>query len=358
MPPAAGRLAHIERHREDILRIVGSLHTGAVRAYDVIRMLSRDGRPTPLGDAIAHYGWIAKTLHILRPVDEPGCRRQVKVRADLQEGCHSPARKIFHDRSGQLHQRYQDGVEDRIGAHGRERDAALAGGRALRNAGLGAGALLATACLAGDTTALQAPAAVTGLAHLAAAALAWSVHLHAHPAAAPAKDREDGPAPRMRALPAANVAYLIHQPFSDCYGSWRSMEKLDRDGRTRAIGGSNFHPDRLADLIVHNGIVPAVNQIETHVFFCAAWILGASVNRRWSSPASARASSRSSASWDTARAARAAASRTAWASVVSAAVGEAVSSRGCLPVRAAGHARPGSGESFIEFLPSPPGMPP
>ncbi|MFI6793167.1 MFS transporter [Nonomuraea sp. NPDC050383] len=94
-------------------------------------------------------------------------------------------------------------------AHGRERDAALAGARALRNAGLGVGALLATACLAGGTTALQALAAVTGLAYLAAAALAWSVHLHAHPAATPARDRTDGPAPRMRALLAANVIYVF-----------------------------------------------------------------------------------------------------------------------------------------------------
>ncbi|NUQ99821.1 MAG: aldo/keto reductase [Streptomyces sp.] len=61
--------------------------------------------------------------------------------------------------------------------------------------------------------------------------------------------------------------YLIHQPFGDYYGSWRAMEKLHRDGRTRAIGVSNFHPDRLADLITHNETVPAVNQIETHVFF-------------------------------------------------------------------------------------------
>ncbi|WSM09700.1 transposase [Streptomyces sp. NBC_01716] len=53
---ARGRvdLAHIERRWEDILRIIGSIHTGALRAYDVIRMLSRDGRSTPLGDAIAH----------------------------------------------------------------------------------------------------------------------------------------------------------------------------------------------------------------------------------------------------------------------------------------------------------------
>jgi hypothetical protein len=93
-------------------------------------------------------------------------------------------------------------------AHGRERDAALAGGRALRNAGLGAGALLATACLAGGTTALRALAAVTGLAYLAAAALAWSVHLRTRPVT-PAGDRADGPAPRMRALLAANVVYVF-----------------------------------------------------------------------------------------------------------------------------------------------------
>ncbi|WP_328445847.1 MFS transporter [Streptomyces sp. NBC_00386] len=94
-------------------------------------------------------------------------------------------------------------------AHGRERDAALAGGRALRNAGLGVGALLATVCLAGGTTALRALAAVTGLAYLTAAALAWSVHLRARPATAPAEDRDDGPAPRMRSLLAANVVYVF-----------------------------------------------------------------------------------------------------------------------------------------------------
>jgi hypothetical protein len=96
-------------------------------------------------------------------------------------------------------------------AHGRERDAALAGGRTLRNAGLGAGALLATACLAGGSTALQVLAAVTGLAYLAAAALAWSVHVRAHPApaATAAEDGDDEPAPRMRALLAANVIYVF-----------------------------------------------------------------------------------------------------------------------------------------------------
>ncbi|HZF91537.1 MFS transporter [Streptomyces sp.] len=93
--------------------------------------------------------------------------------------------------------------------HGRERDTALAAGRALRNAGLGVGALIATVCLAGGTTALRALAAVTGLAYLAAAALAWSVRLRARTAPAPAGEEGDGPAPAMRALLAANVVYVF-----------------------------------------------------------------------------------------------------------------------------------------------------
>src|SRR4028119_2256094 len=60
--------------------------------------------------------------------------------------------------------------------------------------------------------------------------------------------------------------YLIHQPYGDVYGSWRAMEELYREGKIRAIGVSNFQPDRLMDLIVHNQVVPAVNQIETHPF--------------------------------------------------------------------------------------------
>ncbi|QCX81527.1 Major Facilitator Superfamily protein [Streptomyces sp. YIM 121038] len=94
-------------------------------------------------------------------------------------------------------------------ARGRDRDAALAAGRALRNAALGVGALIATACLAGGTAALQALAAVTGLAYLAAAALAWSVRLQARPATADDAHEHDGPAPRMRALLAANVIYVF-----------------------------------------------------------------------------------------------------------------------------------------------------
>jgi len=60
--------------------------------------------------------------------------------------------------------------------------------------------------------------------------------------------------------------YLIHQPYGDVHGAWRAMEELYEAGRMRAIGVSNFHPDRLMDLMVHNRVVPAVNQIETHPF--------------------------------------------------------------------------------------------
>jgi diketogulonate reductase-like aldo/keto reductase len=60
--------------------------------------------------------------------------------------------------------------------------------------------------------------------------------------------------------------YLIHQPFGDIYGSWRAMEELYNEGKIRAIGVSNFQPDRIMDLIIHNKVVPAINQIETHPF--------------------------------------------------------------------------------------------
>lgn len=60
--------------------------------------------------------------------------------------------------------------------------------------------------------------------------------------------------------------YLIHQPYGDVYGAWRAMEELYRAGRIRAIGISNFYPDRVTDFVIHNDIVPAVNQIEIHPF--------------------------------------------------------------------------------------------
>lgn len=60
--------------------------------------------------------------------------------------------------------------------------------------------------------------------------------------------------------------YLIHQPYGDVYGEWRAMETLYQQGKIRAIGISNFQPDRIIDLMIHNQITPAVNQIEVNPF--------------------------------------------------------------------------------------------
>ncbi|WP_395398185.1 aldo/keto reductase [Novosphingobium sp. BL-8A] len=60
--------------------------------------------------------------------------------------------------------------------------------------------------------------------------------------------------------------WLIHQPYGDVYGAWRAMEELHKAGRIRAIGISNFYPDRLVDFVLHNEVKPAVNQIEIHPF--------------------------------------------------------------------------------------------
>ncbi|MEV0402530.1 Tn3 family transposase [Actinoallomurus sp. NPDC050550] len=96
-------LQRITRHWEDILRVIASIHTGTVRAHEVIRMLSRDGNPTPLGEAIAHYGRIHKTLHVLRMADEPGYRRTMKAQGNVQEGRHALGRDLFHGRRGAGH---------------------------------------------------------------------------------------------------------------------------------------------------------------------------------------------------------------------------------------------------------------
>lgn len=61
--------------------------------------------------------------------------------------------------------------------------------------------------------------------------------------------------------------YLIHQPFSDYYGSWRAMEELYDEGLVKAIGVCNFYPERLTDLALNSRIAPMVNQVELHPFF-------------------------------------------------------------------------------------------
>jgi TnpA family transposase len=117
---ARGRidLDRVRRHWQDILRVIASIYTGAVRAYDVVRMLQRDGSPTPLGEAIASYGRIFKSLHILAYIDDDTYRRDIKGVRNLQEGRHSLAGHVFHGKKGQLYQRYHKGMEDQLGALG------------------------------------------------------------------------------------------------------------------------------------------------------------------------------------------------------------------------------------------------
>ena len=118
---ARGRIdtAKIRRNWEDILRVVASIYTGTVRAYDVVTMLQRDGHPTALGEAIAMYGRIFKTLHILSYIDtDETYRRDIKGIRNLQEGRHALARKICHGRKGELYHRYERGLENQLGALG------------------------------------------------------------------------------------------------------------------------------------------------------------------------------------------------------------------------------------------------
>ena len=117
---ARGRLdlPKIDRHWPDILRVVASIYTGQVRAYDVTRVMQRDGNPTPLGEAIQHYGRIFKSRHILALIDDDGYRRDTHWIRNLQEGRHALARKLFHGSKGELYQRYREGMEDQLGALG------------------------------------------------------------------------------------------------------------------------------------------------------------------------------------------------------------------------------------------------
>jgi hypothetical protein len=117
---ARGRVdrERIRRHWPDVLRVTASIYTGQVRAYDVTRVLQRDGNPTPLGEAIASYGRIFKSLHILACVDDEPYRRDIKAIRNLHEERHSLAARIFHGKKGELYQRYRAGMEDQLSALG------------------------------------------------------------------------------------------------------------------------------------------------------------------------------------------------------------------------------------------------
>jgi len=110
----------IHAHWPEMLRIAGSLITGTVRAYDLMRALSRDGNPTPLGQAFVEYGRIAKTMHLLAVADpdDDTYHRSLNAQLNTTEHRHRLARKICFGHRGELRQAYQQGMEDQLGALG------------------------------------------------------------------------------------------------------------------------------------------------------------------------------------------------------------------------------------------------
>ena len=107
-------VAKIATQWPDMLRVAGSLVTNQVRACDLLRMFGRDGHPTPLGQAFAEYGRIAKTLHLLALVDpvDGSYQRRMNRQLTVQESRHRLGRKICHGHRGQIRQAYREGQED------------------------------------------------------------------------------------------------------------------------------------------------------------------------------------------------------------------------------------------------------
>ena len=112
------RLDRITPHWDDMLRTVGSLKLGRVRAMDIMRTLQVGDRPTGLAQAFAEFGRIDKTIHTLTYIDDETKRRATLTQLNRGEARHSLARVVFHDKRGELRQRYREGQEDQLGALG------------------------------------------------------------------------------------------------------------------------------------------------------------------------------------------------------------------------------------------------
>jgi TnpA family transposase len=111
-------LEYIAQQWDDILRLAGSLILGLIPATGIMRTLQVGERPTPLAKAIAAFGRIEKTLHILTYIDDEAKRRATLTQLNRGEGRHSLARAVFHGKRGELRQQYKEGQEDQLGALG------------------------------------------------------------------------------------------------------------------------------------------------------------------------------------------------------------------------------------------------
>ena len=108
----------IARHWDDLLRLAGSLRLGKVSPAAIMRTLQTGRRPTRLAQALAEFGRIDKTLHMLNYIDDEDKRRATLIQLNRGEGHHSVAREVFHGQRGELRQRYRDRQEDQIGSLG------------------------------------------------------------------------------------------------------------------------------------------------------------------------------------------------------------------------------------------------
>jgi TnpA family transposase len=108
----------IVRHWDDLLRLAGSLKLGLVQATSMMRTLQVGDRPTRLAQAVAEFGRIDKTLHILTTMDDESKRRRTLHQLNRGEERHKLARVVFHGKRGELRQHYREGQEDQLGALG------------------------------------------------------------------------------------------------------------------------------------------------------------------------------------------------------------------------------------------------
>src|SRR5712691_634404 len=108
----------IARHWDDLLRVAGSLKLGVVAGHDLMQTFQGGGRNSSLARALAEYGRIGKTLHLLDLVDDEAYRRSLLVQVNTGERRHGLARRVFHGRRGELHQAYRAGQEDQLSALG------------------------------------------------------------------------------------------------------------------------------------------------------------------------------------------------------------------------------------------------
>lgn len=108
----------IVEHWDDLLRLAGSLKLGRISAIDIMKTLQSNDRPTRLAQALAEFGKIEKTLHLLTYIDDEAKRRATLTQLNRGEARHSLARVVFHGKRGELRQRYREGQEDQLGALG------------------------------------------------------------------------------------------------------------------------------------------------------------------------------------------------------------------------------------------------